>query len=413
MTGFLTLQSVDSVLDRLRDFPPLPEETLSVEEASGRVLAGPFSSPEDLPPFARSSMDGFAVKARDVFGASESFPVLLDCVGECPMGRKTEIGLKSGQTARIWTGGMLPQGADAVVMLEYARWAGEAQVELTRPVAPFDNVIAVGEDVPKGRAVLPAGRLLRPQELGLLAALGVRSARVRRKARVAVLSSGDEIVPIDAVPAPGQVRDINAYTLAALVGGAGAQTGFFGIIKDNEAHLRTALLRALDWGDIVLISGGSSAGQRDLTVDVFRGLPDVEILAHGVAISPGKPLILARRGNQSLWGLPGHAAGALVCAEVFLRPLLRRLSGRKEAEAWEGKTRVVLGRPIASTQGRRDYIRVTLTPAKDNALPTAMPVTGKSGLVSTLTDADALVVCPENSEGLYAGQNVEAHLLTV
>jgi molybdopterin molybdotransferase len=412
MTRFLTLQSVDFILERIREFSPLPGERLPLEEALHRVPAAPFSAPEDLPSFARSVMDGFAVRARDVFGASENAPALLDYAGECPMGKEADFTLPPGRTARIWTGGMLPEGADAVVMLEYARWDGGPQVELTRPAAPFDNVIAAGEDAGKGTELIGAGRLLRPQELGLLAAFGVQSVEVRRKAKAAVISSGDEIVPISAAPAPGQVRDINAYTLSALIRAEGGEARFYGIVKDSLEDMCAMLRRAAAWGDVVLISGGSSAGQRDYTVSALSAVPGMDILAHGVAISPGKPLILAVKGEQSFWGLPGHAGSALVCAEVFIRPLLRRLAGREDPVPWRSGVKVVLERPIASAQGRRDYIRVRLRPSdKPGGLPSAMPVTGKSGLITTLTEADALVICPEDQEGLASGAIVEARFL--
>jgi molybdopterin molybdotransferase len=412
MAQFLTLQSVDFILERIGEFSLLPGEILPLEESLGRVLAAPFHAPENLPPFARSVMDGFAVRARDVFGASENSPALLDYAGECPMGKETDFSLAPGRAARIWTGGMLPEGADAVVMLEYARWDGVSQVELTRPAAPFDNVIAAGDDAMKGSLLLDAGCLLRPQELGLLAAFGIQSVEVRRRARVAVISSGDEIVPVSAAPAPGQVRDINAHTLSALVRTEGGDARFYGIVKDSLDDMREMLCKAAAWGDAVLISGGSSAGQRDYAVNALNAVPGIRILAHGVAISPGKPLILARKDEQSFWGLPGHAGSALICAEIFIRPLLRHLAGRGEPASWQCCAKAVLGRPIASAQGRRDYIRVRLFPSQEpGGLPSAMPVAGKSGLITTLTEADALVICPEEQEGLAVGTIVEARLL--
>lgn len=458
MTNFLTLKPVDEILGLIREFSPCPAEEIPLAECFGRVLAEPFAAPEDLPGFDRSTMDGFAVRARDVFGASEGLPALLDYLGECPMGKAPGLRVGPGQTARIWTGGMLPDGADAVVMLEYSRWAGEKQVELTRPVAPGDNVIFRDEDARKGQVLIPAGRLLRPQELGLLAALGQCRVRVRKKPRVAVISSGDEVLPVDRTPLPGQVRDVNSYTLAALATAAGAEARAFGLVRDNKEEMRRLAGEAFAWADAVLFSGGSSAGQRDYTLAVLADLPGAEILAHGVAISPGKPLILARAGNKSLWGLPGHAASALVCAEVFIRPLLRVLLGQEEAsEPWKPLLKARLSRPVASAQGRRDYIRVSLealpgqtaatsahapgenippdeyfpadksappgagaraasptAPIRENARPPgllARPVMGKSGLITTLVKADALVVCPESLEGLNAGQETDVHLL--
>lgn len=411
MAHFLTLQSVDEVLERLRFFSPCAVESLALAECCNRILARPFYAPENLPGFNRSTMDGFAVRAKDVFGASEGMPALLDCVGECPMGEVPAFSVGEGQTARIWTGGMLPAGADAVVMLEYSRQAGPDQVELTRPVAPQDNVILEDEDTVKGSLLLAAGRVLRPQELGLLAALGQDAVPVFQRPRVAIISSGDEIVPVTQRPKPGQVRDINTYTLAGLVQACGGESRLMGIAGDDRDDLIKRIKEAADWADVVLVSGGSSAGQRDYTVHAFEAL-GAEILAHGVAISPGKPLIMARKGNTSLWGLPGHAASALVCAEVFIKPLLHHLCGMLPAPAWKCNRQARLTRSIASTQGRRDYIRVSVRQGEEkDPTPTATPVLGKSGLITTLVDADALVICPEDQEGLYAGQVVELYEL--
>lgn len=413
MTHFLTLQPVDAILDRIRETGPGPAEAVPLDEALGRTLAVPFLAEEDLPGFDRSSMDGFAVAARDVFGASEGLPALLDYVGECPMGEKPSLALVPGAAARIWTGGMLPEGADAVVMLEYARQAGPDRIELTRPVAPGDNVIGRDEDASKGQELLPAGLVLRPQEVGLLAALGQGSVEVRRRPRVAVISSGDEVLPVTSRPGPGQVRDVNTYTLSALARAAGAEARSFGLVRDDKNKLRQALEDALAWADVTLLSGGSSAGQRDYTVQALSALPGCEILAHGVAISPGKPLIMARLGKRTLWGLPGHAASALVCAEVFIRPLLRRLLGQRERlPAWQEHLRAELTRSVASAQGRRDYIRVALElPSVAGGPLRARPVMGKSGLISTLVAAEGLVICPEDREGLSSGQVVDVHLL--
>lgn len=413
MSGFLTLKSVDEILAVVHAFSPLPAETVPLEEGLGRVLAEPLAAPGDLPGFDRAAMDGYAVRAKDVFGASEGLPAILELVGTGAMGEEPAFKVGPGQAAGIWTGGMLPKGADAVVMLEYARPAGEGEIELTRPAAPYDNVIRADEDARAGEELLPAGHALRPQDLGLMAALGQATVRVHRRPRAAIISTGDEIVPIAAVPRPGQVRDINSYSLAALVRSLGAEARPMGIVPDDETELRRKVLEALANTDTVLISGGSSAGQRDFTLKILADIPDNEILAHGVAISPGKPLILARRGNQSMWGLPGHAASALVCSEVFIRPLIRRLSGQTDREIWQTGLRAVLTRPVASAQGRRDFIRVRLEePAKAGGPLTATPLRGKSGLITTLVMADALVACPEDLEGLYEGQIVDIHLST-
>lgn len=408
MKSFLTLQSVDQILARIYEFHPLPAETLPLDEASGRRMAEGWRAPEDLPGFDRSTVDGYAVRARDVFGAQEGSPALLECVGDCPMGGVPEFSLAEGQTAGILTGGMLPEGADCVVMVEYSRQAGGKLVELIRTQAPGDNVLMHDEDAARGAELIPAGRLLRPQEIGLLAAFGEERVAVRRAARVAIVSTGDEVVPLAQKPAPGQVRDVNSHSLAALCREAGARVRMAGLVRDDAARLRSVVQQALGEADVVVVSGGSSAGMRDHTVDVFTSVPDSELLAHGAAISPGKPFILARAGEKCLMGLPGHVTSALICARVFLLPLLHRLHGR-EGEEISPRVPAVLSRAVASAQGRRDFIRVRLTRAEGGYV--ADPVLGPSGLISGLVAADALVVCPENREGLYAGEQVEAELL--
>lgn len=412
MAHFLTLQSVDAILALIERFSPCPAEDVDLEEALGRTLAAPFAAPEDLPGFDRATMDGFAVRATDLFGASEGAPAFLNVVGEVGMGEKPLCVVGPGDCARIWTGGMMPEGADAVVMLEYAREAGPGQVELTRPVAPGDNIILRNQDAARGQELIGANRVLRPQEIGLLAAFGRTTLSVRRRPRVAVISSGDEVLPVFAVPGPGQVRDVNTHTLCALARLAGAEARSFGLVGDDRAKLDAILSQTVGWADVVLLSGGSSAGQRDFTVEALAAMKGCEILAHGVAISPGKPLIMARLGNMSLWGLPGHVAGALVCAEVFIRPLLARLLGRPGRPApWAGRVRAALTRSVASAHGRRDYIRVALEPLPNaEGQLTARPIPGKSGLISTLVGADGMVVCPENREGLYQGEVLDVML---
>lgn len=407
MKSFLTLKSVDEVLSLIRTFDRLPEESISLDESAGRYLAQDWVAPEDLPGFARSTVDGYAVRAQDVFGAQEGSPALLECVGDCPMGSAPSFSLAPGQTARILTGGMLPEGADSVVMVEYSRPVGDNLVELIRTQAPGDHVLERDEDAAEGSVLIPAGRRLRPQEVGLLAALGQQTVSVRRRPRVTILSTGDEVVPVERKPLPGQVRDVNSHSLAALCTGAGADVRMAGLIDDDRTRLETAVREAAQWADVVLLSGGSSAGMRDHTVEVFLSMPDSSLLVHGAAISPGKPFILARTGGICLMGLPGQVTSALVCARVFLLPLLRHLQGGEETVT--PGVSAVLSRSVASAQGRRDFIRVRLSRSADGWI--ADPVTAPSGLISGLVAADALVICPENSEGLYAGQSVFAELL--
>ena len=425
MKPFLTLQSVESVLEHIRAFPLLGEERVQLDDALGRSLAQCFSATEDLPGFDRSTVDGFACRARDVFGAQEGNPALVECVADCRMGEVPSIKLEEGQAARILTGGMLPQGADCVVMVEYSRSAGGNLIEITRSQAPGDNVIFRDDDATAGSLLLQAGHRLRPQDIGLLAAFGVVEVEVRRKPLVAVLSTGDEVVPSSATPPPGKIRDINAHSIAALCREAGAQPMRAGIVNDDAAKLKAAVTQLAETHDVVVVSGGSSAGMRDHTVEIFESLPQAQLLVHGVAISPGKPFILARAvvngRTVCLVGLPGHVTSALVCARVFLAPLLGHLQGHADS-ATPPQVPAILARSVASAQGRRDYLRVKLRPLPSQPhtqtqsdktlqpLYEAEPIMGASGLISGIAAADGLMVCPENREGYDAGDTVMVEL---
>ena len=425
MKPFLTLQSVESVLGHMGAFPLLGEELVALDDAAGRFLAKDFLATEDLPGFDRSTVDGFALRARDVFGAQEANPALVDCVADCHMGEVPGITLEEGQAARILTGGMLPQGADCVVMVEYSRPAGGSFIEITRSQAPGDNVIFRDDDATAGSLLLKAGHRLRPQDIGLLAAFGLVHVEVRRKPLVAVLSTGDEVVPASETPPPGKIRDINAHSIAALCREAGAQAVRAGIVNDDAAKLKTAITHLAEKHDVVVVSGGSSAGMRDHTVEIFESLPQAQLLVHGVAISPGKPFILATASvnerHVCLVGLPGHVTSALICARVFLAPLLEHLQGYA-GSAKLPQVPAVLTRSVASAQGRRDYLRVRLhplpcqppmRPQAGNALQPlyeAEPIMGASGLISGIAAADGLMVCPENREGYDAGDTVLVEL---
>ena len=277
--------------------------------AGGRVLAAPISAPEDVPGFLRATMDGYAVRAQDTFGASVGAPQYLEIKGEVPMGVAPTRGVGPGETLRVATGAMLPPGADAVVMIEYTAEHPDGTLEVRRAVAPGESLLTPGEDVARGEMLFPAGRRLRPQEIGLLAALGIRRLAAYKKPRVAIISSGDEIVPLDEKPRPGQVRDSNAYLAAAQVAEWGGLPLMHGIIPDDFDALRQTLAAALIAADLILISGGSSVGVRDLTLTAIQDLPDSEILVHGVALRPGKPTILAALGHNASQA-PHGAAGA-------------------------------------------------------------------------------------------------------
>ena len=408
---FFRLKTRDEVLALFARFAPTAAETVPLAEAWGRVLARDLAAPESLPAFPRAGMDGYAVRAQDTFGASPGLPQYLELVGEVAMGEAPTLEVGPGQAARLPTGGMLPAGADAVLMVEYAAELPDGTVEVRRPVAPGENVVQPGEDVRAGEVLLPAGRRLRPQDLGLLAALGVTEVPVHRRPRVAVLSSGNEIVPLSASPGPGQVRDANAYLTLAQVEEAGGVAAYRGIIPDDPAAMAEALSEALPEADLLLISGGSSVGTRDLTLMAIRALPGAEILAHGVAIRPGKPTILAVVEGKPLLGLPGHPASAAIVLKVLGQPLLARLSGVQESTpAWGGRVTARLSRNLAGATGREDFIRVRLR--REGETLWADPLLGSSALLSPLVKSDGLVSLPLGVEGLFRGELVTVELFS-
>ena len=401
MKGFFQLISSAEFYRLFSRFSPLPGEEIAASDGLGRVaVENSLKAGEQLPPFSRSTMDGFAVRARDTFGCSESEPALLDIIGEIGMGYPgTEFTLRPGQAVHIWTGGELPGKGDGVVMVEYTHLMDRRTVEVFRPVAPGENVIRAGEDFEQGAEILPAKRMLRPQDLGVLAGLGTTRLKVHRRPRVGIISTGDELVAPDQPLAPGKIRDINSTTLAALVTEAGGIPTCYGIIEDNLEKMLAVCDQALADNDMLLLSGGSSVGRRDFTLQVLEGLQGSELLAHGVAIRPGKPTLLAARGNQAVFGLPGHVASAMVVFYLFVRPLLRLFSGLAPTHGLT-EIQVTCGEQIPSTIGREEYVRVSLQNDKHDTLPIATPVYGKSGLLRPLVAADGLLVIGRDVEGL-------------
>ncbi|TSA46533.1 MAG: molybdopterin molybdenumtransferase MoeA [Deltaproteobacteria bacterium] len=409
MPEFFKVVTPAQVFDTLLGFNRLGVETVPLDDALHRVCGDDIASPEDLPPLPRSTMDGYAVRAADTFGASDSIPTLLDVAGAIAMGQIPGIAVGPGQAAAIPTGGFLPQGADAVVMVEYTSPAGEGAIEISRPVTAGENVLGKAEDVARGDIVIPAGKRLLPQEIGLLAGLGITRVPVHRRPKAALISTGDEIVPVTDTPTPGKIRDINSHSIAALVRAAGGEVEIFAPIQDDPALLRDALDRALASADVVVLSGGSSVGERDHMLRVVSSLPGSVVHAHGIAISPGKPTLIAAVGGKPVFGLPGHPVSALVVAQIFLAPFLGYLQGQELKRTPAGmRVRAVLASSVHSAQGREEYVRVKLE--ERQGLPGARPVFGKSGMLSTLVKADGFVVLPIHAEGLPAGEMVEVFL---
>lgn len=405
----LTVEAAVSLLNGQKLKPPAVE-TVSIDSAYGRVSAQDIHSPEDLPGFNRSRMDGYAVNSADTSGASETIPVCLRVKGLVLMGQRAEIKLRRGEACRIPTGGMLPEGADAVVMFEYTNSIDTALIEIMKTVSPGENVVLFDEDVRKGDAVIKAGHRNRPQDIAALAGLGILRIDVYKKPVVAVISTGDEVVPAGSPVSAGEVRDINSYNLAGMILACNALPLRKEIVRDDLAELREAVGMALSESDMLLISGGSSVGVADYTAKVIDELGPPGVLFHGVAMKPGKPLISGFVNGKPVFGLPGHPAAVTVGFETFVEPLLTRLSGEipNPHLPLRRTLKALFGRNLPSAAGREEHIRVSVEKRGDALW--AIPVLRKSGLVRTLVQADGIVIIPSNKSGLYEGEEVEVRL---
>lgn len=398
----------------LSHITPLTEqERLPTADALGRVTADALYAPQPLPAFRRSTMDGYAVRAADTFGASGSLPAFLDVVGEVPMGQAAEIYLHLGQAALVHTGGMIPETADAVVQVEQTQIVGADidappyEIEIFRSVAQGENVLQVGEDVVEKALILPAGHILRPQDLGGLLALGITELAVRRRPRVAILATGDEVITPDQETGPGQIRDINSYTVAGQVVGAGGQPLIGGIIADDLPALHRAAHEALREADMLVMSAGSSVSFRDMTAQVIAELGKPGVLFHGVATRPGKPTIGGVAGGKPVIGLPGNPVSAMVQFDMLGQPAIYRLLGLQRPPH-QGLVWAALTTNVASQSGREDYVPARLEKTADGYQAT--PVFGKSNLIYTLVNADGLIKIPLDKGGVLAGELVEVRL---
>jgi molybdopterin molybdotransferase len=414
MMQFLKVKNVDEVLEILRGLEPLPSETVELGSACGRVLAAEIPASEPVPHFDRAVMDGYAVRAQDTFGASETLPALLEIDGEVAMGETASRQIEPGKAMAIPTGGMLPAGADAVVMVEYTYPLDARTVEVSRTVAPGENVLKRGEDIPVGEILMPQGWRLRPQDVGMLAALGICHVAVYRRPRAAILSTGDEIVAVSTpVLPPGKVRDINSFTLAAQIAEFGAAVSYQGTVADRLDALVDICREAFHEHDVVVLSGGSSVGMRDFTIRILEAFADAELLVHGVAIRPGKPTILARIGKKLFWGLPGHPVSALMVCRALVLPslaVLQGMAGIDRAQDLGSTLFGTLANQLPSVHGRTDYVPVALSWDGETLL--VKPVFGKSAMISVLGRADGYVIVPAHVEGLDQGSRVRVYLFS-
>ncbi len=409
MPEFFNVRSPQQAFeDLLPHLAPIPDaETVATSDALGRVIAADIRSSEDLPAFARASMDGYSVRARDTFGASESLPALFEVVADIPTGARGDATLGVGEAAKAYTGGMLARNADAVVMFERTQPIDETAIEVLRAVAPGENVIQVGEDVRAGDALFRAGHVIRPQDIGGLLAVGIVEIAVRRRPKVAILSTGDEIVSPHDTPKPGQIRDINTYTIAARVAELRASPLCLGIAPDEFEPQLAAARRGIAAADALVFSAGSSLSSRDMTAAVFDALGEPGILTHGISIKPGKPTVVGAAGGKPIFGLPGNPVSALIVFDLLVAPAIRALSGEAESRI-SPRISAVLTEDLPSESGREDYAPVALSRVESGW--EARPIFGKSNLIYTLIKADGVVRVPIDAGGLYAGEVVDVGL---
>jgi molybdopterin molybdotransferase len=402
----MSVEEVKSLIHREFSYK-LGYERAALKDCVNRICSEDIRALCSIPQFRRSTVDGYAVRARDVVGASESMPAIMDLKGEILMGQRPpgEISL-SGECFSIPTGGMLPEGADSVVMIEYTDKLDDNTVLINSSAAPGDNVVQVGEDISFNDTAVSRGNKLRPYEIGVLAGLGITEVPVYRRPRIAIISTGDEVVPCGCEPALGEVRDINTHLLWAQILQDGGVPVSYGIIKDEFEALRNTVDRALEECDIVLISGGSSVGKKDQTLRVIASYEEGGVLVHGIAVKPGKPTIVGKVGEKIVFGLPGHPLAASIIYKLLVKEYVNSLLGYKE-ESYGISADMSIN--YHSAKGREEYLPVALESVGGKVL--AKPVFGKSGLITAFSRAYGYVRIDKNVEGLLEGQTVQVYKL--
>ena len=378
-------------------------EEIALLEAHDRVLAEDVASALDIPPFNRSTVDGYAVKAEDTFGAEENQPVKLKVCGVVNVGEPPKISVAKGEAAEIVTGAPVPEGADAVVMVEDTERDNNV-LQVYGAVTNGENTMKKGGDIKRGETVLKAGQVLGSREIGVLAALGMAKVKVYVVPCVVVLSTGAEVTEPGKELPFGKIYDINAYSLSTAVLESGGKPVYLGVIPDDKAELRKALEHAVACADMVITSGGVSVGPRDLTPQIVDSLGEPGLIVCGIAVKPGKPTTVAWIGRKPVFSLPGHPTSALLMFHLLVRPVIQVLSGRPATEAV--KAEAVAGSKMFSAKGRRTFVMVKLKRGKSNRLVAEPVETGASGAITTLAKADGFVEIPENQQFIDADDEV-------
>ncbi len=403
----ITIEEAKGVLaDNFKEYK-LGVETIPILRAVGRYLAEDIEAALPVPAFRRSTKDGYAVRSRDVSGAADTLPAFLTLTGEVHMGQPAGIEVGAGEAVYVPTGAMVPEGADAIVMIEYTEILTDTELAIYRPSSVKENIINKGEDIEAGERVLSEGRKLKAADLGVLTSVGRSAVKVFRKPIVSVISTGDEIIAPDAEPSEGQIRDINSYTIAAAAEVAGYQIGSLHVVGDDREELKNTLRRCHEESDLVLLSGGSSVGKKDFSLETISGLGEPGILCHGLAFKPGKPTIIANSGGKAVIGLPGHPVSALIVFGILGDYLLCLMN--RAPQRIEGRVGAVLTENISGAPGREAWQMVRLI-RTDSGFE-AKPVYGESGLITMLSGAEGSIRIPRNTEGIAAGTAVQVYLI--
>jgi len=414
---FLDLKSTDKFWTIVKDELDIKQkdiETIDFQDSINRVLAEDIQADENLPAFDRSTVDGYAVKSKDIQGVSQSLPAYLELVGNITMGEETDIKIKDGQAAYIPTGGMLPAGADCVVMVEQTENISDNMVEIYKTAGVGENIIKKGEEIKKGEVILKRAHRIKPRDMGVLAGLGITEFKVYQNPRVVIISTGDELISPDKEMKFGEIRDINTYTITHLLKEVQVEVKQAGIIEDTYQKIKESIQEYLDF-DLILVSGGSSAGLKDVTVDVINELGKPGVLVHGLKVKPGKPTILGKIDDTPIMGLPGHPGSAWMIANKFVLPLVKLLSGEYEPnnvldniDKDKIVMKAVLNRNLSSDKGREEIIPVKLI--KDNGQVTAEPLLGKSSFMRVFIESDGYLLIEAAQEGIEKGQAIDIYL---